>query len=64
MNTTFAKWSLKTQMSIKYFKWPLNISTSSYLRPSKIDPNWDFLFENKPSGNPEQSAFIGIKLKP
>jgi hypothetical protein len=22
------------------------------LRPSKIYPNWDFWFENKPSGNP------------
>jgi hypothetical protein len=25
----------------------------SILRPSKIYPNWDFWFENKPSGNPE-----------
>jgi hypothetical protein len=23
-----------------------------YVRPSKIYPNWDFGFENKPSGNP------------
>jgi hypothetical protein len=22
-----------------------------YVRPSKIDPNWDFWFETKPSGN-------------
>jgi hypothetical protein len=22
-----------------------------YVRPSKINPNWDFWFENKPSGN-------------
>jgi hypothetical protein len=26
--------------------------TSSIARPSKIYPNWDFWFENKPSGNP------------
>jgi hypothetical protein len=31
-----------SQMSIKYKKWPKNISTFSNLRPSKIYPNWDF----------------------
>jgi hypothetical protein len=41
-----------SQMSVKYSKWPLNISTFSNLRPSKIYPNWDFWFEKKPSGNP------------
>jgi hypothetical protein len=25
-----------------------------HTRPSKIYPNWDFWFENKPSGNPDQ----------
>jgi hypothetical protein len=28
------------------------ITALSILRPSKIYPNWDFWFENKPSGNP------------
>jgi hypothetical protein len=28
------------------------MSTSSVARPSKIYPNLDFWFENKPSGNP------------
>jgi uncharacterized protein YdaU (DUF1376 family) len=28
------------------------MSTFSNLRPSKIDANLDFWFENKPSGNP------------
>jgi hypothetical protein len=28
------------------------MSASSNLRPSKIYPNWDFWFENKPFGNP------------
>jgi hypothetical protein len=23
-------------------------------RPAKIFPNWDFCFENEPSGNPEE----------
>jgi hypothetical protein len=45
--------ALKTNhMVVKYFKWPQNISTFSNPRPSKIYPNWDFGFENKPSGNP------------
>jgi hypothetical protein len=37
-------------MSVKYSKWPQPIST--FLRPSKINPSWDFWFETKPSGNP------------
>jgi hypothetical protein len=47
------------QMVIKYPKYPENIpnghklyKTFSNLRPSKVYPNWDFWFENKPSGNP------------
>jgi hypothetical protein len=39
-------------MSAKYYKWPLNISTMSNLRPSKINPNRYFWFDNKPSGYP------------
>jgi hypothetical protein len=54
-------------MTIKYTKWPQNISNGrkidqmvkkyiifSNLSPSKIYPNLDFWFENKPSGNPEE----------
>jgi hypothetical protein len=41
-----------SQMSVKYAKWPYNISTFSNLGPSKIYPNWDFWFEKKTSGNP------------
>jgi hypothetical protein len=40
------------QISVQYSNWPLNILTFSNLRHSKIYPNWDFWFENKPSGNP------------
>jgi hypothetical protein len=29
-----------------------NIPTTSIIGPSKIYPNWDFWFENTPSGNP------------
>jgi hypothetical protein len=52
-------------MTTKYTKWPKNISNGhkidqmvlklpifSIARPFKIYPNWDFWFENKPSGNP------------
>jgi hypothetical protein len=36
----------------KLTKLPQNIPTSSIVRPSKIYPNWNFWFENIPSGNP------------
>jgi hypothetical protein len=39
-------------MAIKYTKWPYNIPTSSIARLFKIYPNWDFGFENIPSGKP------------
>jgi hypothetical protein len=32
------------------------VPTSSIARPFKIYPNWDFLFENMPSGNPDVKA--------
>jgi hypothetical protein len=40
------------QMAGKYFKWSSNVTTFSIQRPSKIYPNWDFCYENQPSGNP------------
>jgi hypothetical protein len=43
-----------SQMPVKYFQWPSNMSAFFNLRPSKICPNWDFWFENKPSGNPAE----------
>jgi hypothetical protein len=39
-------------MAAKYPKWPLNIPAFSILRASKIYPNWDFWYDDKPSGNP------------
>jgi hypothetical protein len=38
--------------TVKWTKCPYNIPSSSIARSSKIYPNWDFWFENKPSGNP------------
>jgi hypothetical protein len=44
------------QMAGKLTKWPLHvpicIQASSIAKTFKIYPNWDFGFENKPSGNP------------
>jgi hypothetical protein len=53
------------KMATKYTKWPQNIPNghkiyqmaTKYIkytiaRPSKFYPNWDFWFENMPSGNP------------
>jgi hypothetical protein len=39
-------------MAVNYYKWSENIPTFSIASPSKIYPNWDFWFENKPPGNP------------
>jgi hypothetical protein len=42
------------------------VLASSIARPSKIYPNWDFWFENIPSGNPAVTwltlaAFSGLE---
>jgi hypothetical protein len=51
-----------SQISIKYSKWPQNIYTFSNLRLSKIYPNWDFWFENNPSGNPATPHQISLHV--
>jgi hypothetical protein len=48
MNTKWTQY--EHNMNTKWTKWTKNICM--YIRPSKIDPNCDFWFENKPSGNP------------
>jgi hypothetical protein len=45
-------------MAVKQTKWPQNIPTSSIVRPFKIYPNWDFWFENMPSGNPVRNKEV------
>jgi hypothetical protein len=47
------------QMAVIYSKWPKNIPIFSISRPSQIYPNWDFGFENKPSGNPDFHKWRG-----
>jgi hypothetical protein len=40
------------------------MSTFSNLRPSRIYPNWEIWFENKPSGNPGVVRFPGLGSHP
>jgi hypothetical protein len=48
------------KMSLKYSKWPYNVSKLSNLRPSKIYPN--FWVENKSSGNPAVESKLGEEM--
>jgi hypothetical protein len=52
----------KSKMTIKFTKWVLNIPSRHKMyrqSPSKIYPNWDFWYANKPPGNP---AFQSISV--
>jgi hypothetical protein len=51
------------QIYIKYTKLQLNASNGHKIYqhlPSKIYPNWDFWFENIPSGNPATTCPLDI----
>jgi hypothetical protein len=52
MNTKCTKWSLNIPNVGKIFPMGTKYTIFSNWRPSKIYPNWEFWFENKPSGNP------------
>jgi hypothetical protein len=52
INLKYMKWSWSIPIVRKIFQMVLK-STFSHPRLSKIYPNLDFWFENKPSGNPE-----------
>jgi hypothetical protein len=50
----YAKVPLNYQMAAcKIFHMTTKYNNVSILKPSKIYPNWDFWFENKPSGSPD-----------
>jgi hypothetical protein len=52
------------QITAKYTEWPWNIPKCSIMRPIKIFRNWDFWYENIPSGNPNfKSAIMYIHTK-
>jgi hypothetical protein len=66
-------------MTTKYTKWPLNICNGRkidqmvickinqdfpFQDPKNIYPNWDFWFENKPSGNPALYLLSTSKMPP
>jgi hypothetical protein len=51
-------------MAIKQAKWSyLKYANTSIARSTKIYPNWDFWFENIPSGNPALKAWKNLCLK-
>jgi hypothetical protein len=65
LRTTYQNGKKINQMTLKFSKWPKSIAncriidrmaikytTSSFVNPSKIYPNWDFWFEKMPPGNP------------
>jgi hypothetical protein len=52
------------QIVIMHSKWALNIPTFSIQIPSKIYPNWDFWYENIPSGNPDRRRLRHVKCIP
>jgi hypothetical protein len=44
-------------MSVKYSKWPyLKYINISQCKANKVYQNWNFRFENKPSGNPDSEG--------
>jgi hypothetical protein len=53
MTTNYTKLPQNLPNGRKIFQMVIAIPTFSIPRPYKIYPNWHFLFENKPSGNPE-----------
>jgi hypothetical protein len=51
MNTKCTKWSYNIPNVCKIFQMAIKYIDIFKLRPYKIYPNWEFWFENKPSGN-------------
>jgi hypothetical protein len=49
------------QKVVKRSEWPLNIPTMTIPRLFKTFPNWDFWFENIPSGNPDFKFFASLE---
>jgi hypothetical protein len=48
------------QTAIICSKWPTNMPTFSIPRPSEMNPNWSFWFENIPSGNPGYQHCVSL----
>jgi hypothetical protein len=45
------------QITVAYYKWPQNTYTNLFHSKALQNlPNWDFWFENKPSGNPARKV--------
>jgi hypothetical protein len=56
-------------MTVKYIKWHSNIPKGHKMYqhfpfqgpPKYVYPNWDFLYENKPSGNPVCGRTMAVR---
>jgi hypothetical protein len=55
------KWAYNFPNVRKIFRMSVKISTFFNLRRTKIYPNWDFLIENKPSGNPDDNPCVRLQ---
>jgi hypothetical protein len=63
MNRNCNKWSLNFPNVLKIFQMAIKyINIFFNVRPSKIYPNWDIWFENKPSGNPAVRYWQVVKF--
>jgi hypothetical protein len=58
----YSKLPQNVQNGCKIDQMSINIQTSSIAIPSKNYPNFDFRFENNPSGNPESNCKNYSKL--
>jgi hypothetical protein len=53
MTTNYTKRPKSVPNGHKIFQMVIKYHNIFLPRPSKFDQNWDFWFENKPSGNPD-----------
>jgi hypothetical protein len=54
--------AIKNEIAVQQTERPQNLPTPFLARHSKIYLNWDFWFENIPSGNPGQRPEVGKVL--
>jgi hypothetical protein len=62
MTTKYTKWSQNIPNGSKMDQLAIKFTNICHCKTLKIYPNWDFWFENIPSGNPVGAAKRGKKL--
>jgi hypothetical protein len=60
MSTTSTEWSQNIPNILKVFQMALKYINIYQSEALKFFPNWDFWFENKPSGNPAYILYVCI----